>query len=222
MSGSEQTVCKNAAVDDSMAAQLVGIAMSAGGLQPLLRLLAALPETFPAAVVIVQHVAKSSELPTILRPTLRLPVKFAEAGEPLRAGAVYVGPPERHIVVNPDRTIGLLNTPRVRFQRPSADWFFRSMAATFQEHGAAVVLSGCLDDGVRGIRFVHRAGGFVIAQDPRTCARSSMPLAAIATGVVDDVLKPEQIAATLSTWSSASDRERAVREWEQPFLSAQV
>jgi len=194
--------------------------MSAGGLQPLRQLLAALPESFPAAIVIVQHIGKFSELPAILQPALRLSVKFADDNELLRGGTIYVSPPDRHILVKPDRTFGLPDTPRVRFQRPSADWFFRSMAAAFQEHGTAVMLSGCLDDGVRGIRFVHSAGGLVIAQDPRTCERSSMPVAAIATGIVDEVLAPEQIASTLSTWSHNGDRERATREWEQPFMFA--
>lgn len=218
MSGIEQVVCKNASPDPVAAAHIVGIAMSAGGLQPLRQLLAGLPPTFDAAIVVVQHVAKVSQLPAILQPAIRLPIKFAEAGERLRVGTVYVGPPERHIVVNPDRTIGLHDKPRVRFQRPSANWFFRSMAATFLEHGTAVMLSGALDDGARGIGFVRRAGGCVIAQTPETCERSSMPLAAIATGSVDQVLVPWDISAALVAWMHAADRPRAAREWEEPFM----
>lgn len=190
--------------------------MSAGGLQPLRQLLTRLPERFPAAVVVVQHVGIESQLPAILRSSVCLPAKFAEAGEPLRGGMVYVSRPKRHIVVNPDRTIGFSDAARVHLHRPSADWFFRSMAAVFQEHGIAVILSGCLDDGARGIGFVQRAGGAVIAQHPLTCAWSSMPLAAIATGAVDDVLAPDQIGDRLIGRVRAADR-RAARRWERPF-----
>jgi two-component system chemotaxis response regulator CheB len=197
----------------------VGIAMSAGGLRPLRQLLTRLPETFPAAIVVVQHVGRFSNLPTILRPSLPFPVKFAEPDEPLRSATVYVSPPARHIVVNPHRTIGLSDAARVRCQRPSADWFFRSMADSFQGHGIGVMLSGALDDGARGIRFVHRAGGIVIVQDPRTSVHAGMPLAAIATGVVDHVLPPEAIGPALSALISTADRQRAAREWAEPFAS---
>jgi two-component system chemotaxis response regulator CheB len=61
-----------------------------------------------------------------------------------------------------------------------------------------VVLTGMGDDGVRGVRILRRAGGFVIAQDERTSEHFDMPLAAAEIGRVDVVLPLFRIAFALT------------------------
>lgn len=220
MSGSEQHACKNSALVSPAAGHVVGVALSAGGLAPLLEIVSMLPATFPAAVVVVQHVASTSLLPMILQHRVRLAVKFAEAGESLLPATIYVPPADRHIVVTPVRTIALPGTSRLRFQRPSADWLFRSIAASFQEEASGVVLSGRLDDGARGITCVRRSGGRVIVQDPGSCPYASMPRAAIATGCADAVLAPHEIAPALLAALQHRNLPAATRAWEEPFAAA--
>src|SRR5262249_26807535 len=71
------------------------------------------------------------------------------------------------------------------------------LAEAAQDRAIAVILSGTASDGTVGVREVKAAGGLVFAQTPDTARYDGMPRAAIATGVVDLVLSPEEIAAEL-------------------------
>jgi two-component system chemotaxis response regulator CheB len=52
-------------------------------------------------------------------------------------------------------------------------------------------------DGTDGVQAVKSRGGSVIVQDPASATHPGMPTAAIRTGVVDYVLRLEQIAPKL-------------------------
>lgn len=205
--------------ESATSTHLIAIVLSAAGLDPLQEVIAGLPAELPAATVVLQHTGDSSELPAILQKRTAMHVKFAERGERLRSGTVYVCPPQVHSVILPTRTIGLSNAPAIRYVRPSGDWLLESTAASYRKCAAAVILSGRLSDGARGVVWMRKAGAYTIAQSPSTCGFSSMPLAAIRTGCVDDVLRPDQIAAALR---AALDRHSSLARanslsWEAPF-----
>src|SRR3954470_22859879 len=84
---------------------IVVVGASAGGVQALQTLIAGLPDTFPAAVLVVLHVPAHtpSHLHTILARASTLPVTPAKDGELLVPGHVYVAPPDRHLLVEADR-----------------------------------------------------------------------------------------------------------------------
>lgn len=178
---------------------MVAICASAGGLNALSQVLSALPADFPAAIAVVQHVSPQypSMMPHILKRRTALEVKHAEAGDLLRPGRVYIAPPDRHLLVNPDSTLSLSHSELVHFVRPSADLLFESVAATFKQRAIAVVLTGMGSDGAMGVRAIKKMGGTTIAQDRLTCEFSAMPEAAINTGDVDLVVPLHEIAATL-------------------------
>jgi len=178
---------------------VVGIAASAGGLSALTRLLAGLPADFPAAIVIVQHLdpRHRSLMAEILNRHCALPVKEAEEGDRLAGGAIYIAPPNRHLLANPNGTLSLSQSELVHFVRPSADLLFESLAASYKDRCVAVVLTGSGSDGSMGVQAVDRMGGTVIAQDEATSDFFSMPNAAIATGTVDFVLPLDEIAPAL-------------------------
>lgn len=209
--------CKNTASTQE-AAHVVVIALSAGGLLPARRLLGRLPWDLPAAVVLVQHLRGLTYLPEILGPSTQLRVKLAEAGDSLRCGTVYVGPPDRHVIVTADARIQIAERTRPR-HRPSADWLFESVAGAFGDRAVAVVLSGRLSDGARGAVRVKRAGGSVFAQDPATCQFPDMPIAAIQSGVVDHVLSPDEIAAGVCGLLSARNIAGDANDWREPFAA---
>ncbi|WP_229207725.1 chemotaxis protein CheB [Duganella sp. OV458] len=71
------------------------------------------------------------------------------------------------------------------------------MAEAHRERAVAVVLSGTGSDGAYGLEHVKELGGVTMAQDPGESEHDGMPLAAIATNMVDFVLSTEQIAAKL-------------------------
>jgi two-component system chemotaxis response regulator CheB len=170
--------------------RIVAVGTSAGGLDALSTLLRSLPPDFSYPLLVVQHLARNhaSHLPVLLQSHTRLRVKQAEDGEGVRAGHVYVAPPNRHMEVEGPGRIVLQDNPPVRFVRPSVDVLFASLAHAVRERAIAVVLTGAGSDGARGVRAVADAGGLVIAQDPAASRNLGMPQSAIATGAVDHVL----------------------------------
>ena len=179
---------------------VVAMASSAGGLTALSGVVSALPPGFGAGVVIVQHLdpRHRSLMADILGRRTSLPVKQAEAGDLLEEGRIYTAPPNKHLLVNADRSLSLTETELVHFVRPSADLLFESVAASFRERAIAVVLTGTGSDGAMGVRAIKKMGGTVMAQD-ESAEFFGMPQAAIETGVVDFVLPlPEIISALLT------------------------
>ena len=185
---------------------VVALAASAGGLNALTHVLAALPGDFPAALVVVQHLdpRHRSLMADILNRRTAVAVKQAEEGDGLRAGRAYVAPPNRHLLVNPDRTLSLTQTQLVHFVRPSADLLFESTAASFKERAIAVVLSGSGRDGAMGVKAIKKMGGTVIVQDANDAEFAGMPQAAVATGFADFVLPLDEIAPALQKLCAGS------------------
>jgi two-component system chemotaxis response regulator CheB len=179
--------------------EVVALAASAGGLNALTHVLAALPADFPAALVVVQHLDRRhrSLMADILSRRTALPVAQATEGARLVAGRAYIAPPDRHLLVNPDRTLSLTQTELVHFVRPSADLLFESTAASFKERAIAVVLSGTGYDGAMGVTAIKKMGGTVIVQDAKYAEFKGMPEAAAATGAAHFVLSLDEIAPAL-------------------------
>jgi len=180
---------------------VVAIAASAGGLNAINAVLANLPATFPASIVVVQHLdpRHRSLMAEILARNTALRVKQAEEGESMQPATVYIAPPDRHLLVNSDGSLALSQSELVHFVRPSADLLFESVAASHKEHAIAVVLTGTGSDGSMGVQAIKKMGGTVICQDVDTAEFSGMPLAAMQSKCVDFSLPLEEIAAALVT-----------------------
>ena len=180
---------------------IVALAASAGGLAALSQVLSALPGDFPAAIVIVQHLdpRHRSLMAEILSRRTHIRVKQAEEGDSLTPATVYIAPPDRHLLVNPDATLSLSQSKLVHFVRPSADLLFESVAASFKDRAIAVVLTGTGSDGAMGVRAIKKMGGTVIVQDEGTSEFFGMPGAAIQTGNVDFTLPLTEISSALVT-----------------------
>lgn len=181
--------------------EVVACAASAGGLNALSRLISGLPPDFGAALVVVQHLdpRHRSLMAEILRKHTRLRVEQAQAGQRLEPGAIYIAPPNRHLLVNPDGTLALYESEMVHFLRPSADLLFESVAASFRERAIGVVLTGTGRDGAMGVTAIKKMGGTVIVQDPSSAEFAGMPQAATETGNVDFTLALDEIADALVT-----------------------
>jgi two-component system chemotaxis response regulator CheB len=167
------------------------VGSSAGGLSALLVVLPALPAGFPAPVICVQHMHPHhpSYLVDILARRCALAVEFATAGATPRPGVVLIAPPDYHVVVEADGTIGLSDGPPVNHVRPSADLLFSTAAAVLGERTVAVVLSGTGHDAAAGATAVRQAGGTVVVQSAASCEFPGMVQAT--TRVVDpDVVAP--------------------------------
>lgn len=178
---------------------VVGIAASAGGLSALLHLARDLPRTFPAALVVVQHLdpRHRSLMAEILSRSAALAVKQAAEGDRLAPGTIFVAPPNWHLLVNCDSRLSLSQSELVHFLRPSADLMLESLAFSYRERAVAVVLTGTGSDGAMGVRAIKKMGGTVIVQDRKSSEFFGMPGAAIETGDVDVVLPLEEIPTAL-------------------------
>jgi two-component system, chemotaxis family, protein-glutamate methylesterase/glutaminase len=187
------------AVDPSPV-RVIGIGASAGGLEPMLQVLAALPEDFPHALLVVLHVSARSHslLAEILDRRCSLRVLAARDGMPIRAGHAYVAPPDRHLTMR-GHVVALTSDPQENGVRPAVDPLLRSIAEALGPNAVGVVLSGALADGAFGARAIAVAGGRVLVQDPAEALVASMPRHAIeAVGASAEVLRAAQIATELA------------------------
>ncbi|MEF2549842.1 chemotaxis protein CheB [Aurantimonas sp. A2-1-M11] len=164
---------------------IIVIGASAGGVPALRALVAALPVTLAAPVLVVLHIgANRSELPALLNAAGPVPAKHAEDGETIAPGHIYVAPPDRHIIVA-DGRLRLLRGPKENCARPAIDPLFRSVADSHGPDAVGVILTGNLNDGTVGLYEIKRRGGIAIGQDPDDAAYPEMPRSAADHVVLD-------------------------------------
>ena len=177
---------------------LIAIGASAGGIEALQQLLAALPADLPASIVVVLHTSgrSGSMLPHIFGRATFLKVSHPEDGERLQNGHVYIAPPDFHMLVQGNH-IRVLQGPRENLHRPAIDPLLRSAAVAAGRRVIGVVLTGMLDDGTSGLMVVKAHGGVPVVQDPATAMFSSMPRHALEQVPDARVLPLEQIPAEL-------------------------
>ena len=177
---------------------IVGVGASAGGLEAFSQLLEALPANPGLALVLVQHLAPQHEsaLPALLGGVTPLPVVQVKDGMRVEADHVYVIPPNVHMSIV-DHTLQLVPRPEDRSQYTPVDSFLHSLAEAVENGAIGVILSGTASDGALGVREIKAVGGITIAQEPESARYDGMPRAAIATGMVDLVRRPAEIATEL-------------------------
>jgi two-component system, chemotaxis family, protein-glutamate methylesterase/glutaminase len=180
--------------------EIVVVGASAGGVDALMTILPALPARTRVAVVLVLHLPRQqpSSLVDIFARRCALPVREAEDKMPLEAGAVYIAPPDYHVLVDEGPVLALSADEPVNYSRPSIDVLFESAADFYADRAAGIVLTGANADGAAGLAAIRSAGGVAIVQDPTTAFASAMPAAALELGA-DYVLPLDRIAALLRT-----------------------
>ncbi len=173
---------------------------SAGAIEALREIVRDLPERFPAPICVVQHISPESPglLPSIFSSIGQLPAVHASHGALVRAGHIYIAPPDRHFLLNAEGRIILGAGPRENRFRPAIDPLFRSAASHFGPKSIGVILSGGLDDGVAGLAAIKAAGGVAIVQRPEEALAPSMPASAIEAVSVDSVLSVQRMAPVLA------------------------
>ena len=180
---------------------VVAIGASAGGLEAITQLLQNLSPHTGMAFIYVQHLSPDhkSMLSPILSKATSMPVQDIEDMDEMQADQVYVMPYNRDIEVV-DGHIKLIPRPQNKTTNLSIDVLFSSLAETHKDNVIGIVLSGSASDGTRGLKEIKHAGGITFAQDD-SAKFSSMPQSAIAEGVVDFILSPQEIARELN-WMS--------------------
>jgi two-component system chemotaxis response regulator CheB len=174
---------------------VICIGASTGGVLALARLLGDLPVALDAAVVVLLSTSPRIGESTA-RPICAMPLVDARDGVAIVRGEVCVVPPGRRVRVS--RGGAAIIGPHATSRGLVVDELFRSAADAFGPHLVGVVLSGDTRDGASGLRAIRDRGGATIVQSPAEASALAMPLAAIATGDPDFVLRLYQIAGTLT------------------------
>jgi two-component system chemotaxis response regulator CheB len=169
-------------------ARIVVVGASAGGVEAVRRVLAALPENSPG-MVIVQHmpVAFTKKFAKRLDSLCAVSVTEAEDKAVIAPGRVYIAPGDRHVVVvaTPDGFVcRLRDGPLVSGHKPSVDVLFESTARAAGRKAVGVILTGMGNDGAEGLKAMRTAGALTLGQDEASSMIYGMPRAAHEAGAV--------------------------------------
>lgn len=200
--------------------EVVVIGLSTGGPSALENMLPKLPASFPAPILIVQHMPKlfTGALAERLNKCCPLRVMQAYDGAPIVPGTIWLAPGDSHMEIAPrwvgfgedDGTVTERAT-RVKLHqqaplnhcRPSVDYLFHSAERIHGARTLALMMTGMGADGLEGARAVHKAGGTVLAQDEATSAVWGMPGRVAEAGIASAVVPLGSIAVELRQRAAA-------------------
>lgn len=175
--------------------KIIAIGVSTGGPAALLSSLSKIPQDFPAAIVVVQHIVKgfSRGLAEWLDSQCSIKVKEAEDRDFLSPGLALIAPAESNLLVSSTQTVKLKSIPSDALYKPSIDEMMISCAQVYGSLAVGIILTGMGQDGVEGIKAIKKAGGLTLAQDKDSCIIFGMPKLAIESGYIDKVVALENL-----------------------------
>lgn len=192
---------------------IVGIGASAGGLSALELFFSNIPANkfVNMAFVIVQHLDPNhkSLLSEIIQRYTSMKVYEIEDAMQIQLNCVYIIPPTHDIKIS-NKVLYFVEQASNRNKHLPIDLFFEHLANDQQSHAIGIILSGTGHDGTKGIKAIKEAGGMVIAQSPSSCEFEGMPSSAIETGIVDDILLPNEMPRQLMNYLSSSSYKKHV------------
>jgi chemotaxis response regulator CheB len=176
---------------------VVCVGGSAGGLDAYIRLLQNLPADMGVAIVIVNHI---TSMPTHLHEVLprftTMPVDLITESLQIEPNRIFIIPENRDLhVLNGEFRLQPISKPR--------GWpdvitvFLRSLTRHWDGKLIAIIVSGYDGDGAAALCGIKEIGGITIAQKLSTASQPDMPESAIASGCIDFVLSPEDIATEI-------------------------
>jgi chemotaxis response regulator CheB len=182
---------------------------SAGGLDAYTRLLQNLPADMGVAIVIVNHLRTvATRLHEILPRYTKMPVELITEGLDIQPNHVFIIPEQRDLHVLDDE-FRLKPISKPRGWPDVITVFLRSITQHWDGKLIAIIVSGYDGDGADALCGIKEVGGITIAQKPDTAVQSDMPETAIASGCIDFVLSPENIAREIIRIAHESKAERA-------------
>jgi chemotaxis response regulator CheB len=173
---------------------IVCIGGSAGGLDAYIRLLQNLPCDMGVAIVIVNHITTvPTQLHEVLPRFTTMPVDLITEKLLIAPDHVFIIPANRDLHIDGEEFhIKPISKPR--------GWpdvitvFLRSLTEYWDGKLIAVIVSGYDGDGAAALCGIKEIGGITIAQTLSTAKQPDMPESAIASGCIDFILSPENIA----------------------------
>jgi two-component system CheB/CheR fusion protein len=179
---------------------IVGIGASAGGLEAFENFFTALPAGSGSnmAFVLVQHLdpTHKSILTDLVKRYTKMNVFEVQDGMAVEPECAYIIPPNRDMAALHGK-LHLMEPESPRGLRLPIDYFFRSLAQDQGERAICIVLAGTGTDGTLGLKAIKGEGGMVMVQAPESAKYDGMPRSAVATGLADYILPPQEMPAQL-------------------------
>jgi two-component system CheB/CheR fusion protein len=178
---------------------IVGIGASAGGLEAATIMFKELSPDLGMAYVLVLHLdpARESAVTEILARATRMPVRQVMDGMRVVPDHVYVIPPNCEMTIA-EWVLHLGSRQERRSSNTTIDTFLRSLAMGHGSDAIGVILSGTASDGTHGLAAIKGEAGITFAQEPTSAKYDGMPVSAIASGCVDFVMTPADIALEIA------------------------
>ncbi len=183
-----------------MGCELVVIGGSSGGLEAALLLLQHLAPSYqlPTLLVLHQRANRVSGVPKLLSSHTHLLVQEPDDKQVIRPGTLYVAPPNYHLLVEKEKILSLSSDAPVNFSRPAIDVTLETAALAYGAGVMAIILSGANQDGAKGAALVKQRGGKVFVQDRAEATVATMPVAVTRVTPVDGELTIAAMAAQLA------------------------
>ncbi len=200
--GAQPLTSSNRVSDD----QVLAIGASTGGTEALARIFERLPADTPGTLV-VQHMPEgfTGQMAVRLDKLSAMTVREAKSGEYLEPGLALIARGGQHLVLHRVGTrykVEFRSGPRVSRHKPSVDVLFSTVAEAAGDKAIGVILTGMGRDGAAGMKKMHDAGAYNIAQDEESCVVYGMPREAFEIGATDEVVPlnriPEKICKAVA------------------------
>lgn len=181
--------------------KIIVVGASTGGTEALKDFLTMLPDDSPG-LVIVQHMPEhfTAAFASRLDGLCKIHVKEAQNGDQVLPGQALIAPGNHHTLLKRNGNkyfVEVKDGPLVSRHRPSVDVLFRSAARYAGKNAIGIIMTGMGDDGAKGMKEMHDAGSFNIAQDEKTCIVYGMPGEAVKAGGVDKIVPLPNIAQSM-------------------------
>ena len=181
---------------------LVVIGVSTGGPPVVQKILAALPASLPACILIAQHMPATFTGPFAQRLNSVSQISVSEAvdGDKLKNGHAYVCPGGMHIGVRqrgPLPEVSVTKEPKSALYKPTVNVLMETAGNVMGRRTLGVMLTGMGSDGVDGARVLREKGGCLIAQNEASCVVYGMPKAVVDANLANLILDADEIASAI-------------------------
>src|SRR5690606_5108540 len=180
--------------------KLVAIGTSTGGPVALQKILTRLPASFPAPILLIQHMPGTftTAFADRLDKLCQITVREAVDGDMLRPGVALLAPGGKQMMIDARGTVRILPGDERLNYKPSVDVTFRSVVSGLEARVLAIVLTGMGADGREGARMFKQYGSAVWAQDEASCVIYAMPKAVVKVNLAVSVYDMDEISRYLT------------------------
>ena len=180
---------------------IVAISVSTGGPPAVQKVLTALPENFPACILIAQHMpaAFTGAFAKRLDSLSKITVKESKDGDPIIPGVSYVCPRAQHISITIKGALPQIKVspePTTEIYKPCANILNRSVSIMGNKV-VGLTMTGMGSDGCEGSKVLKAKGGYLLAQSEDTCVVYGMPRAVVEAKIANDIVDLDDIPDAL-------------------------